>query len=84
MLADKVVGSVCHGPAAFVNVKISDNYMLKGKEVTSFSNSEEKSLGKDKVQLRRWMMLSYILHDILSTAQPAPGHLVPKVFAAPD
>lgn len=40
--AGKVVGAVCHGPAAFVNVKLSNGeYMVKGKKVTGFSNAEE-------------------------------------------
>ena len=46
------MASICHGPAAFVNVKVDGDYMVKGKEVTSFSDSEEKSLGADKVRLK--------------------------------
>lgn len=43
----KVVSAVCHGPAVFVNVKLADGtHLLKGKEVTGFSNVEE-----DQVQL---------------------------------
>lgn len=43
----KVVSAVCHGPAAFVNVKLSDgSHMVKGNKVTGFSNAEE-----DQVQL---------------------------------
>ena len=38
----KVIGAVCHGPAAFVNVKLSDEeYMIEGKKVSSFTNDEE-------------------------------------------
>ena len=48
--AGKVVASICHGPAAFVNVKVDGDYMVKGKELTSFSDSEEKSFGMDKVR----------------------------------
>lgn len=41
----KVVASVCHGPAAFVNVKLSDGtHLLKNKEVTGFSNTEEDQM----------------------------------------
>lgn len=40
--AGKPVSAVCHGPAAFVNVKLSDgSYMVSGQEVTGFSNAEE-------------------------------------------
>jgi len=48
--AGKVVASICHGPAAFVNVKVDGEYMVKGKELTSFSDSEEKAFGMDKVR----------------------------------
>ncbi|KAH7141042.1 class I glutamine amidotransferase-like protein [Dactylonectria macrodidyma] len=38
----KIVSAVCHGPAALVNVKLSDGtYMVKGQTVTGFSNAEE-------------------------------------------
>lgn len=37
-----IVGAVCHGPIAFMNVKLSNGqYFLKGKEVTAFSDDEE-------------------------------------------
>lgn len=39
------VSSVCHGPAALLNVKLSDGrYLLEGHTVTGFSNLEEKVL----------------------------------------
>lgn len=38
----KIVSAVCHGPAALVNVKLSDGtYMVKDQTVTGFSNAEE-------------------------------------------
>jgi len=44
--AGKVVSAVCHGPAALVNVKLADgSYLIKGKEVTGFSNVEEDQAG---------------------------------------
>ena len=44
--AGKVVSAVCHGPAALVNVKLSDgSYLIKDKEVTGFSNVEEEQAG---------------------------------------
>lgn len=37
-----VVGAVCHGPVALLNVKLSDgSYLLKGKNVASFTTKEE-------------------------------------------
>ncbi|KZL87234.1 hypothetical protein CI238_10883, partial [Colletotrichum incanum] len=38
----KIVSAVCHGPGALVNTKLSDGeYLVKGQEVTGFSNAEE-------------------------------------------
>jgi len=45
--AGKVVAAVCHGPAALVNVQLSNGaYLVKDNEITAFSNVEE-----DQVQL---------------------------------
>ena len=39
---NKVVGAVCHGPAALLNVKLSDgSSLLKGKRVAAFTTAEE-------------------------------------------
>jgi putative intracellular protease/amidase len=44
--ADKPVGAVCHAPVALVNVRGRDGeYLVKGKRVTGFSNSEEEAVG---------------------------------------
>ena len=44
------VGAVCHGPAALVNVKLSDGtYLVAGKEVSAFTNAEEEKVGLTKV-----------------------------------
>ena len=48
--AGSPVGAVCHGPAALVNVKLSDgSYLVAGKEVSAFTNSEEEKVGLTKV-----------------------------------
>jgi putative intracellular protease/amidase len=48
--AGSPVGAVCHGPAALVNVKLSGgNYLVAGKEVSAFTNSEEEKVGLTKV-----------------------------------
>ncbi|RUS19185.1 putative chaperone protein HSP31 [Endogone sp. FLAS-F59071] len=40
-----VVAALCHGPAAIVNIKLSNGeYLVKGKKVTSFSNKEEEAI----------------------------------------
>ena len=37
-----IVAAVCHGPAALVNVKLSDGkFLVDGKKLTSFTNAEE-------------------------------------------
>jgi putative intracellular protease/amidase len=46
--AGKVVGAVCHGPAAFVNVMLDNGtHLLKNKKVSSFTNREELFLIPD-------------------------------------
>ncbi|MEV5546010.1 type 1 glutamine amidotransferase domain-containing protein [Streptomyces sp. NPDC052309] len=41
-----VVAAVCHGPAALVNLTLSDGtYLVAGKEVAAFTNDEESAVG---------------------------------------
>jgi putative intracellular protease/amidase len=48
--ADKPVGAVCHAPVALVNVHGKDGeYLVKGKRVTGFTNSEEAAVGLTSV-----------------------------------
>lgn len=45
-----IVSAVCHGPAAFVNVKLSDGkYLVDGKNVTGFTNGEEEEVQATKI-----------------------------------
>lgn len=47
--ADKIVSAVCHAPAVFYEVKLSDGSLLvAGKEVTAFTNTEEELMGLTK------------------------------------
>lgn len=47
--AGKIVSAVCHAPAVFYNVKLSDGSLLvAGKEVTAFTNAEEEQVGLTK------------------------------------
>lgn len=40
-----VVGAVCHGPSALVNIKLSNGkYLVDGKRINSFTNAEEESI----------------------------------------
>lgn len=42
----KPVAAVCHAPAVLLNVKDdTGNYLVKGKNVTGFTNSEEAAVG---------------------------------------
>ena len=45
-----VVGAVCHGPAALVNVKRADGeYLVKNMYVAAFTNDEEREVGLERV-----------------------------------
>jgi len=56
-----VVAAVCHGPAALVNVKLSNgSYLVDGKNVNGFTNQEEKMFGK------KWIKsFDFLLQDKL-------------------
>lgn len=54
-----VVGAVCHGPAALVNVRLSDGrYLVAGKTVSAFTNEEERAVKLDTV-------VPFLLQDAL-------------------
>ena len=42
---NKPVAFVCHSPAALQNVKVDGEYLVKGKTVTGFTNTEEEGVG---------------------------------------
>ncbi|MGL4990959.1 MAG: type 1 glutamine amidotransferase domain-containing protein [Sarcina sp.] len=45
-----IVSSVCHGAAGLLNIKDANgNYLVAGKKVTGFSNSEEIAVQLDKL-----------------------------------
>jgi putative intracellular protease/amidase len=45
-----LVGAVCHGPVALLNVKLSDgSYLVNGKHITSFTDEEEENYAKADV-----------------------------------
>lgn len=56
--SDKPVAFVCHSPAALKNVKIDGEYLVNGKKVTGFSNSEEDAVGLSDV-------VPFLLEDAL-------------------
>lgn len=42
--ADKVIGAVCHGPAALVGVEQQGAPLVRGKRVAAFSDEEERAV----------------------------------------
>jgi putative intracellular protease/amidase len=55
---NKPVAFVCHSPAVLKDVKVNGEYLVKGKKVTGFSNSEEKAVGLTDV-------VPFLLEDAL-------------------
>lgn len=48
--AGRIVSAVCHGPAALVNVKLTNGkYLVEGKALATFTDNEETSVGLEKV-----------------------------------
>lgn len=46
----KIVAAVCHGPAALVNVKLSNGrWLVDGKTLSVFTDDEERAVEKDTV-----------------------------------
>ena len=41
----KPIAFVCHSPAALKNVKVNNEFLVKNKNVTGFSNTEEAAVG---------------------------------------
>lgn len=57
------IAAVCHGPAALVNVKLSNgDFLVAGKNVNAFTNEEERLFGK------KWMgQFEFMLEDKLKS-----------------
>jgi putative intracellular protease/amidase len=56
---NKPVAFVCHAPAVLKNVKVNGEYLVKGKKVTGFTNTEEEAVGLTKV-------VPFLLQDALT------------------
>ena len=65
---NKPVAFVCHSPAVLKNVKVNGEYLVKGKKVTGFSNTEEAAVGLTDV-------VPFLLEDALQ----ANGAIYSKV-----
>ena len=58
--AGGIVGAVCHGPAALVNLKLSDGeYLIANKTVAAFTNEEEATVGL--AELRPFLLESKLI-----------------------
>lgn len=67
--AGGVVGAVCHGPAALLGVRLSSGeHLVANKDVSAFTNEEERAVGLDRV-------VPFLLEDELvargATLRPA-------------
>jgi putative intracellular protease/amidase len=48
--AGGIVGAVCHGPAALVNIRLSNGeYLVANKTVSAFTNEEEAAVGLTEI-----------------------------------
>jgi putative intracellular protease/amidase len=60
----KIIGAVCHGPAALVNVKLTDGTpYLKGRKVSSFTNREELFLIKEAQVIFPFMLQDKLIEN---------------------
>lgn len=66
-----VVGAVCHGPAALVNLKLSDGeYLVKGRQVAAFTDDEERAVNLEGVVP---FLLATTLKQRGASHRPAPN-----------
>ncbi|UJB17701.1 MULTISPECIES: type 1 glutamine amidotransferase domain-containing protein [Lysobacter] len=69
--AGGAVAAVCHGPAALVNVTLSDGaYLVAGKRVSAFTDEEEAAVGLSDVVP---FLLASTLRERGALHQPAPN-----------
>lgn len=54
----KPIAFVCHAPGVLKDVKINGEFLVKGKKVTGFANTEEEAVGLTKI-------VPFLLEDVL-------------------
>lgn len=73
----KVVAAVCHGPAAFVNARLSNGRpAVQGRRLTAFTNQEERAVELDRLMP---FLLESALRELgahVSTAPAWSDHIV--------
>ena len=73
--AGGVIGAVCHGPAALIDVTLADGQkMLAGKHVTGFTNDEELFLIKNAREVYPFL-LEDVLREQAGSFSAAPKYL---------
>jgi putative intracellular protease/amidase len=71
--AGGVVAAVCHGPAALVDVMLSDGrYLVDGRRVSAFTNDEERAVGMTRI-------VPYLLADRLAGRGAVPDAAPPFI-----
>jgi putative intracellular protease/amidase len=67
----RVVGAVCHGPAALVGARFRDGTpVVKGRKLTSFTNEEERAAQLDQVMP---FLLQSKLRELGAEFEPSPN-----------
>lgn len=62
--SNKPIAAICHGPAAFTNLKTSsDKWFVEGKKLTSFTNSEELFLKPDAESIFPFLLQSRLVEQ---------------------
>lgn len=60
--SNKVIGAVCHGPSALVNVRLDNGqHLLQGKKVSGFTNKEELLLISDAESIFPFLLQDKLL-----------------------
>ncbi|MEQ8243522.1 type 1 glutamine amidotransferase domain-containing protein [Fulvivirga sp.] len=60
----KVIGAVCHGPAALVNIKLDNGrHLLENKTVSAFTNEEELFLIKDTKKIFPFLLQDKLIEQ---------------------
>lgn len=70
--SEGIVSAICHGPAALVDIRLTNGkYLVAGKRVSAFTNEEEGILGQTKI-------LPFLLQDKLG--ERGAKHVYGKAF----
>ena len=75
----RVVGAVCHGPVALLNVELSNGkYLVSGKRINSFTEIEEEEDGHKLGDMIPFLLDEALMEQggIFSCAAPFKAHVV--------